>query len=239
MKKFVLLILMIFVIPNSLAYTSLNINLDDTGNALFLGQSDESAIEGLPSGINYDNEKLWGETMELTSKTEEIWNFSFSLTDSEMQVFLPEGARVLNTNGEISLSKDKIVIYGVGYVEVDYVIEASNIGDNSNLGLLVILTILVIVVVYLLVKEGHRTRKERTHKDEKNDKIKAVQGILNEREKWILEKLKETGKTKSSYLRRKTEIPKASFSRHIRELERKGLVKISGEGRNKFVEIDK
>ena len=55
----------------------------------------------------------------------------------------------------------------------------------------------------------------------------------------ILDKLKETGRIKGSYLRRACEIPKPSFYRHILELEKKGLVKRSGDGRNKFIELIK
>jgi uncharacterized membrane protein len=49
--------------------------------------------------------------------------------------------------------------------------------------------------------------------------------------------LRETGKIKSSFLRKATQIPKASFSRHIHELEKKKLVRLSGDGKNKFVEL--
>ena len=62
---------------------------------------------------------------------------------------------------------------------------------------------------------------------------------MNERERNIIDKLKETGKIKGSQLRRMLEIPKASFSRHIQELEKKGIVKRTGEGRNRFIELAK
>ena len=55
----------------------------------------------------------------------------------------------------------------------------------------------------------------------------------------ILNKLKETGRIKGSYLRSMCDIPKPSFYRHILELEKKGLVKRSGDGRNKFIELVK
>ncbi len=236
MKK-ILLLMFLLLIPLSTAYTSLNVHIDSGGNALFLGESDETIIEGLPSGLSFEGGKLLGETSELTNKSGDVWNFLFSLTDGEMQVFLPEGARVLKTNGEISLSGKQIVVYGVSYVNIEYVVEGFDDNGEMDLGILLILGILVAIVVYLLVKEGGRTRKERIPNG-KEDKIKAIEGILNEREKLILGKLKGAGKIKSSYLRRKTEIPKASFSRHIRELEKKGLVKISGDGRNKFVELN-
>ena len=87
------------------------------------------------------------------------------------------------------------------------------------------------IITYLVILKKNRLNKF--------NKEKVIQNVLNEREKLILNKLRETGKIKSSYLRRKTNIPKASFSRHIRELEKKGLVKFSGEGRNKFVELIK
>ena len=53
----------------------------------------------------------------------------------------------------------------------------------------------------------------------------------------LLKHLKQTGKIKSSFLRKKCDIPKASFSRHLQELERKKLIKRTGEGKNKFVEV--
>lgn len=42
-----------------------------------------------------------------------------------------------------------------------------------------------------------------------------------------------------SYLRKYCNIPKASFSRHINELENKKLIKKSGLGKNKFIELKK
>jgi uncharacterized membrane protein len=77
-------------------------------------------------------------------------------------------------------------------------------------------------------------RKKRSHK---NDRLTPVMSLLNEREKSILETLKKTGKVKGSQLRRLSEIPKASFSRHIHELERKKLIRLSGDGKNKFIEL--
>jgi uncharacterized membrane protein len=50
-------------------------------------------------------------------------------------------------------------------------------------------------------------------------------------------KLRETGKTKMSYLRKACDMPKASFSRHVHELEKKKLVVLSGDGKNKFIEL--
>ena len=76
-------------------------------------------------------------------------------------------------------------------------------------------------------------------KPKKKDHIDMIKHILNEREKLILDKLKFTGKVKMSHLRKLCEIPKASFSRHVQELEKKKLLTRSGEGKNKFVQLAK
>jgi len=63
--------------------------------------------------------------------------------------------------------------------------------------------------------------------------------VLNDRENVIINNLKKMGKTKMSYLKKACDMPKASFSRHVHELRKKGVVRLSGEGKNKFVELVK
>jgi len=90
----------------------------------------------------------------------------------------------------------------------------------------ILLIILTILIIYYIKK---RKRKNI-------QKQKLLSQILQEKEKLILNTLKKTGKIKSSYLRKQTQLPKATFSRHIQELEKKELIKRSGLGRNKFIE---
>jgi len=235
MKKILLIVLML-LIPLSTAYSTINIYIDESGSSLFLGEGD-GIIEGLPEGVEFKDGKIVGNTINLTDKQGEIWNFYYALEDSEVQVFLPEGAKVLDTTGEISLFRNQIVVYGVGSVYIEYTLEEGLGVQDSDFVILLILGIIVAIIIYLLIKERTRTEKEKEGDKKEVDKVKTIQGILNERERIILDRLREIGKTKSSYLRQKCNIPKASFSRHIRELEKKKLVKISGEGRNKFVEL--
>ena len=125
-------------------------------------------------------------------------------------------------------------------MRVSYVIEKQK--DSSNLNLLFEIIIGLFVILFVVYFFNFRKREKKDNKGDKKkvkmDRVKMLEGMLNEREKLILSKLKESGKTKNSYLRKACDIPKASFSRHIRELERKGLVKLSGEGKNKIVELN-
>ena len=59
---------------------------------------------------------------------------------------------------------------------------------------------------------------------------------MSEREQLIIDALKK-GPVKYNLLRKKVDIPKASFSRHIRNLEKKNIVIREGDGRNKLIKL--
>lgn len=218
----------IFLINFSSAYIHLNIYIDETGNALFLGETNEELA--LPEGIEISEGIIRGSTQDLTNKIGEIWKFNYFLEGAEIYVILPEGAVIKNlSNGEIGLEKDQLAIYIRENIEVEYAIEEVKEGINYVLILAVVLIIALVVFAIYFFKNNRKGKKQ--------DKIKMIEHVLNEREKLILRKLKETGKIKSSRLRKLCDIPKASFSRHLRELEKKKIVKKSGEGKNKFVEM--
>jgi len=221
----IILLLLIIMFPLASAYSTINIYLDNSGNAVFLGETNSVNLD-LPNGIEINNGKITGNTFNLTNKMGELWDFSYSLDESEFQIFLPENAKVLDTDGEISILKDKIVVYGINKTNIQYILGEKS--EETNNWKIALILILIFIVVYFIKKRSK----------EKSNKIKMLGSVLNVREKLILSKLEETGKIKSSYLRKKLEIPKASFSRYLRELEKKKLIKLSGEGRNKFVELN-
>lgn len=92
----------------------------------------------------------------------------------------------------------------------------------------------IILGIFLSFYIWQRKLKQNNKTKRKDDLMKK---ILNERENLILEKLRETGKIKSSQMRKICDIPKASFSRHVHELERKELLRRVGEGKNKFLDL--
>lgn len=245
-KKFLLVALVFFgLVGFASAATQINIYVDVNGDALFLGETDGSPE--LPEGVSVRDGQILGATSELTSKQGNVWTFDYGLEDSEFNVVFPEGAVIKElSNGEIYLDGRQIAVFVVGGVSVSYTIEetSNNVEGPSVLILFgVIVFAIVILGVVFLINFRKREKKEKKQdkkiKQKKPDKIEMIKQVLNEREKLILEKLKETGKIKTSYLRKMLDIPKASFSRNLQELEKKELVKRTGEGKNKFVELKK
>ncbi len=252
MKKTILyLVLAIFIVQSASAYTFLNIYLNEKGEAAFIGETTGNFT--LPKGIEIKDGKIFGKTSDLTNKRAEIWSISYYIKDADINLILPEGAVIkLISGGDISLSNGRIAVFFSERIEISYLVEEapSGIGSGKIITIIILAAILLVLVIYLInysKKENLKKEKNSAPNTEsktkkvrapKKDKIEIIKNILNEREKIILEKLKESGKIKSSYLRRLTEIPKASFSRHIQELEKKKLIRRSGDGRNKFVEFN-
>src|SRR3989344_5989060 len=217
----VLMIIGLLAMPSVSAYARINIYVDDIGDSLFLGETNENL--SLPMGVSISNG--------------EVWTFEYNLPASELTIVLPEGAVVKEfSRGEVFLQGKQIAIYTKEGLRVSYVIEKQKDSGNLNLLFEIIIGLFVILLVVYFFNFRKREKKEskRDKTKVKIDRVKMLEGVLNEREKLILSKLKESGKTKNSYLRKACDIPKASFSRHIQELERKGLVKLSGEGKNRF-----
>lgn len=220
LETFSLLFLLFFVSLASVsAFSSVNIYIENTGEASFFGVSDSEII--LPEGVILENGRISGSTQELTSKIGETWNFSYRLSESELNVFLPDGAVIRDTNGETNIEDGKFVVYAKDVLSIEYIIE--DVQSYSYIWIIGILIVAGLVAYFIWSKK----KKIKVYPKE----------FLNSRENEIIEKLKETGKIKSSYLRKMLEMPKASFSRHIIELEKKGIVKKDGEGKNKFVEL--
>jgi len=220
------LIALILSIQVASASTFINIYLDDSGKSLFLGETTENPV--LPDGITLEENIIKGTTQELTSKAGETWKFSYSLKGAEINLIFPEGVKIINvSNGEISLEDKKISVYFKDSIIIFYTVE-----ENNSLNIELILSILIVIIIilsiiYFLIRYYKKSQKN----------ISLVKQLLNPRENLILENLEKHGKTKASHLRKICNIPKASFSRHITELEKKGMIRKSGEGKNKYSEL--
>ena len=230
----------------ALASSDVLVHLDNTGNALFLGSSSGNISSLLPRGVNFSGGNIFGNTQFQTSKSGDIWSFSFSLPDSNIEVFLPAGAKVKSTNGEITIDGGTIAVFANDNVNVSY-----SIGETPGTDWLLI-SIIVIILAFAIWLLYHFRSKIRKRDEErapakkkaksarkKQDKIELFQKILSVRENLIVDALKDKGKMKSSVLRKTTGIPKSAFFRHIQELEKKNIIKRSGDGRNKIIELVK
>lgn len=207
------------------------IYLDDSGNAEFFGSADSS--EGFPEDIILLDGRISGTTGALTSKIRDTWTFSFSYPGSDIEIVLPENSRVLDSSGEIYLGNPNILgerlirSYSRDYIEIRY--EVENDGESGSLVIALIVLATIMSVVYWYI----RTRK----KVEGEKKKEILEKVLNDRERKIVEELRLLGKVKSNALARSTGIPKSSFFRHLHELEKKKIIRLSGDGKNKFVEL--
>ncbi len=232
------------LVPYASASTYLNIYIDSSGNAEFLGETNETnATLVLPVGVYIADGKVRGTTSALTTKNGEVWTFSYSLNNAEIKAILPEGSSIENlSNGEISLERNRIAVYFQDTNSISYTIgNVSNSNFNSTT-LIIAIILLVALLIYLFrLKISSLFKPKVIYKKSKvkEKKVESIKHLLSDRENFILEKLKQTGKIKMSQLRKLSEIPKASFSRHIQELEKKKLLTRTGEGKNKFVELAK
>jgi len=224
MKKAPVLFLVLFLFVYSVsASTQISIYLDDNGDALFLGETTTQNV--FPEGITVENGKIRGITQELTFKEGNTWRFTYSLANSELNVLLPEGAEIVKLDsGSISLDDSRFSIYTPGSINVYYRIE----NNKSNTIWIIVLIVLLIAAMGLFFYFKNKPKK---------NSLEPILGVLNNRERQIISMLGKTGKVKSSHLRKLVEMPKASFSRHVHELERKKLVVLEGEGKNKFVRL--
>lgn len=228
------------------AYSTINIYIDQSGEAVFVGTTtDNISQSGLPQGIEVNESKISGITDTLTSKQGETWTFSYSLSRSTLNIVLPKNIIIDDvSNGQIQVLDNDVLISAQNSIKVDYRFtspEQSQTGNNTSI--FVLLIVAVIVLVFLILFFNKRMQKKESNKKliqvKKPDRLNIIEKVLNDREKLILANLKESGKIKMSYLRKLCDIPKASFSRHLQELERKGLIKRSGEGKNKIISLSK
>lgn len=246
----------IIILHSISAYTYLNIYLDNSGKADFLGETNgTNQTLSLPQGIIVQDSQISGTTQDLTTKVNETWRFIYSLKGAEMKVILPPGSTLQNlSQGQIFLERERIVVYFKDNVSLQYMIPDAKFDPTSLLAIIVILIFAIAIVSYHYRKKitgffgkkreqkGRRSKPEKkaTGKDDKRQrKLELIKQVLNPREKIVIDNLENHGRIKMSHLRKLSGIPKASFSRHVQELERKGLLKKTGEGKNKFVEMAK
>lgn len=232
---------LLLILPFVSGLSAINIYVEKDGTAQFLGTIDSNSIE-LPSGIEIRGNQIQGVTTELTSKHGSVWTFDFSAPSTEFTLFLPSEAVILDASNatSIGLNNNLIVVTSLGRAYVSYKLGAVQ-EDKQLKGLLLIGIALLLLIATYWATRYYKQREQKLSKNK--EAAKTVRGalnlknILNERENIILDTLKNTGPIRMSYLRKECDIPKASFSRHIRELSRKKLVVLSGEGKNKLVSL--
>lgn len=220
-------IFIFLIITSSIsAQTQINIYLDGNGEANFYGKTSEN-LE-LPEGVYLKNENILGTTQKLTKKEGEIWFFSYYLKDSELIVILPKNSLIKNIDkGEVYIENSKLSVYNKENIEISY-----SIGENSYMIYYFLFAIFVLMIIfsYILYRKISKKLKSKNN-------FEIIKQTLNEREKLIINKLSEVKQIKQSRLSKIIEIPKASLSRHLLQLEKKNLIKRKGDGKNKIISL--
>ncbi len=245
--KWLLLPLVLLALPFADAYLSSDIYLGNDGSATFIGRaSSQLNIKG----IEFDNGKVYGETQELTSKNGTVWTFFISLIDAgELNIFLPENAELKvstlasNLAPEVADYRNLILITLSGenpQISFDYEISEKKetpIAIYLSAGIIALLVIIIPIFYARKIKKikNRKTEPVKRHKIKK--RIDIVRETLNEREREIINRLLALKKARQSFLQKKTGIPKASFSRHIKNLEGKGIIERIGQGKNNILRI--
>ena len=128
MKKVLILFAIILLqLTLASAISFINVYIDETGEATFLGETDETTLD-LLSGISLFNGEIRGTTSELTNKQGELWSILYSLENSEIDLIFPKGTTIKSIgDGEISVSNEGIIsIYFIDNIEISYTIEKLN-----------------------------------------------------------------------------------------------------------------
>ena len=194
--------------------------LDDSGNVAVSLESD------------YDL-GLGASTSALTNKKGEVWSFVLS----EQEVFDSIILEVCLPRELVSLEGVKSnLLYRVHVggrtclefldadkpleIEISYVLRS---GMSSFVLVALLLGVGVAVLAFFL---GRRRKKG----------FSDIEHLIGEQEKMILDRLMK-GPARQKYLRKELDLPKASFSRYLHNLEKKKLLVREGEGKNKMVRL--
>jgi len=241
----VLLSITISLVPSLQAvdyYADLTITVDFSGFV---------SIEG---HTNYPNLTIQN-TEKYTSKQQSLW--LLNITKQEMfsefvyDITLPKGSSIsyIKSSGSIRIEENlgSLIIKGFGENEslsilIQYRIEKQgNSLLQENIVYLFLLPAIIIVgilLIYFLITEKNK-KGITAPKTERTDPLVNLKG-LNPRQKQIIQILLEKNiPLTQTDIQKELQIPKASVSRNIRGLERKGLIEKEQIGMSNLIRLKK
>jgi cbb3-type cytochrome oxidase subunit 3 len=226
-KLGVLLILLICANFVSASYFTGDINVYTNGEARFDVSTD---IEVIIEGLVFEGGKLTGRTQMLTQMGEGLWTFELDFGRYDnifVDVHLPRSlysiTEIKGVDSIIDLDNKEISLVDSGTLDFEVSYKLKNGTDYSWLYFIIILLLLVLVV-YLIFKKKEKKR------------LDYILPLINDNEKKIVELLMKRP-LRQKDIRRKLDIPKASFSRYMLNLEKKKIIIREGEGKNKMVRL--
>ena len=191
-------------------------------------------------------------TQELTKKTGSVWEMNIDLQEefSEyvLEIRLPAGAGIIDINlaqsYRLSSSGNRVVIIGAGqdapfFARLKYEINAAP-GQNGADAFAIPVGIVLLIAVFAYWKRLKKNRPKQGEKTKEDANPKYDRDALTERQLLILGFLeKKGGKATQAELQEHTGLPKASLSRNLDALARKGIAKKERKGMTMLVSLEK
>jgi uncharacterized membrane protein len=223
-------------------YADLVITVDSSGYVTIEGQT------------NYPNLTIQN-TEQYTSKTQHLW----VLNISKQQIFseflytliLPEGSSItyIKSSGVIRIEESlgRLVIKGFGENEFLTILAQYQIEKREQSLLqqtLVYISLFsgIIIVSLLLVFQVFKEKNSKVVVEASGDRQKPYEEIqgLNQRQQQIMQLLHQsTTPLTQTDIQKQLQIPKASVSRNILRLERKGLIEKEQIGMSNLIRLKK
>ncbi|MBU1103221.1 MAG: hypothetical protein KJ600_01530 [Nanoarchaeota archaeon] len=224
----VLLVAFIFLPMVSASYISGDIYLYENGETRFNIETDVPLdIEGLTS----QNNKITGTTSDLITLQKGTWSFylvSENYDDIFLDIHFPSS---LSSITEVSGAQNIIYIDNkimtiIDSGQLDFSLSYKLKQTTNYSWVIWLILIAAVAIIYLIIKRL-RKRKER---------LEHILPLISDQEKKILDLLMKKS-MRQKEIRKQLDIPKASFSRYIANLEKKKLILREGEGKNKTVKL--
>ncbi len=222
-------------------YADLTISVDSAGFV---------TINGL---TNYPNLTIQS-TAQYTSKQQSYWvlNITKPMTFSEFvyDLTLPKGSSIsyLKSSGSIRIEEEfgNLILRGFGENEsfsilIQYQLEKQQTSFlQENLVYLILLPAILLVSLLLLFYYRREKKTEQILPEkEKKEPLGELKG-LNHRQKQIIQLLhKRNIPMTQTDIQKELQIPKASVSRNIHGLERKGLIEKEQIGMSNLIRLKK
>jgi uncharacterized membrane protein len=217
MKTKLILLLAVLSISSAFAetyYADVQINVDSSGKVSISGQTNHPVLKLTDSDL-------------FTTKNKEVWLLNIStyglFSDFIYQVNLPSGASVnyIKSTGtfRIKSNSNSISIIGTGHNEPFEIAVQYTLGTVAFPYEYFAIPLPIAIAVYIIFVLL-RKKKKRIEKIVSEVKIQG----LTERQKQIVDLLIKNKSMTQKQLQEATNLPKASLSRNIDALVRKGIV---------------
>lgn len=225
---FAIVITIIFVSSASASYITGNIYLDESGNARFDIETDKPINL---TNLNLNGNHLTGTTNELLALKGGIWTFDLTTQEYDdifVEIHLPKNLVSIKTvegsDHIIDIEQKTVTIAASGRLEfkIDYILKEK----TSYVWAYWIGSILILIIGFFIYRKVTR----------KKERFENILPMINDKEQQIIDLLMKKP-MRQKELRNQLNLPKASFSRYMVNLEKKKLILREGEGKNKLVKL--